>query len=83
MTLLLLVSVLFPSRCYPYDMKQAQLASLLLGYSFYIFVLSNFFVFVALPVAAPPGWHDSNATNARFVGFIFSPLAFVFCPSVF
>ena len=40
-------------------------------------------LFVVLPVAAPAGVHDSDATTACFILSLFSPLVFDFCASVF
>ena len=57
----------------------------LLGRPFFLFLCRSifaYFSFVVLPVAAPPGGHDSDATTARFILSLFSPLAFAFCPAV-
>ena len=55
---------------------------------FSLIVFDYFPLFVVLPVAAPAGGHGSDATTARFILSLFSPLAslrllFAFCPSVF
>ena len=85
--LLCLVSFLFPSRCYSYDMKEVQ-PGLVGGepvtgpFPFFLFLLMSP-LFVVLPVAVPPGRHDSDTTTTRFILSLSSPLAFAFCPSVF
>ena len=42
------------------------------GLLFFLSAFSFFFLplFVVLPVAAPPGVHDSDATTARFILFV-------------
>ena len=45
------------------------LFSSLFPWGLFLFLYVLLFVFVVLPVAAPPGGHDNDAITARFVSF--------------
>ena len=54
-----------------YDMKELQLGLVggepVIEFFFLYFSVFCLFFIVELPVAAPPGEHDSDATTARFI----------------